>query len=1132
MGSYLPSTDILLYIALSEEFNNLSDELIDELGNKFNSIELDDMAITVFCGLVFSSVLNKYCQITVVPSGKMGITRAASVISPVIIKSKARNVVVLGIAGSISNDLQPGDVFIPDSVNEYLANSATEGKKVTWLFQTSGNHMPTNPRLLNRFQMFQSSQKEFYDKWFGDCSTRFAPLVNGEIQKTLVKAGINLRPEINLLAGDDKKLASGPAVGKGKAFIEWIRQEVDRKVAAIEMESAGIYDATFIHTPAPRVIAIRGISDFADERKVLIEDAAKDQFRSVSLKNAFSLLMHGIKAGLFGDETLGDSKSYHIEYLPRDNGISTFKNSVELKEKLKIILDVSTKRKAIPSLSLNNITKPESNFIGRVKMLEKITEWYKNPNIHIGSLIGWGGEGKSALLRKWYDTLKENNIQRHSIFWWGFYDNAYFNPFLDSLFNYLSQDSFNLNDYRTNWLKVIKIKELLLNSENLIILDGLEEMQKSEETGDMFGCMLHREFSEILKFLADTNVKGLCLITSRYPLTDIIEWEGASYQRLDVDQLSIEEGKALFKKIGVSGNSENIETVIKDYKCHALSLTLLAKYLVKDYKGNIERANDIPPFYSDKEAGGKAHRILLWYEQQITEAQRSFMKIFSIFRIAVQKRDFEGVFRSKITTNINQSLVGMSNFSFNRMIDNLCERNLITKNQNDSYTTHPLIKNFFEYRFKDKEKKLCHKRIYEYIGSYAPEKPDTFEEMQPLFEQVYHGCQAGLYDEVLLNTYIIKIQRAEPIISKNKEQEQRLSGLRFNIYGSRSSIKIDEYYLTDKFAAWETNLSLLLNFFPKGNLFEMPRASKTKYQSFILHAVGTSLYAIGRPSEAEEIEKKSVKMVRDDKDWENAIVIYEQLVENQFRIGKIDIAKATSEKAIKLSEKIKGKKKKQFQATSKTYLAYTLFLLGETERSRKLFIDVNNIFREIWPKIGGLYSYRGVYYTDFLIRTNSFDEAFKISIKNLQVCKNHKWSADISRCHRSIGALHRINRNYEESEKYLNTAFEIAKNIDIPFLGIEALIERGRLKLETDKYSEAVDDLNNTLMFCDRTGFKLYEPDAEIVLAKVYLALKDIDKAKKYVNSAYKKADQMSYYWPKIEASNLLTEILLKKKMK
>jgi nucleoside phosphorylase len=155
MNEDLSKIDILVYIALSEEFNELSDELMKEFGNKFKAQELDDITITLFIGSVFSPIVNKTFKIAVVPAGKMGINRAASVTSAILSKSKMCDVVVLGIAGAISNDLQPGDVFIPDTINEYLANSATKGSKRTWSFETSGNNLPTSPRLLNRFQMFR-----------------------------------------------------------------------------------------------------------------------------------------------------------------------------------------------------------------------------------------------------------------------------------------------------------------------------------------------------------------------------------------------------------------------------------------------------------------------------------------------------------------------------------------------------------------------------------------------------------------------------------------------------------------------------------------------------------------------------------------------------------------------------------------------------------------------------------------------------------------------------------------------------------------------------------------------------------------------------------------------------------------
>jgi|GEM_PF-2835496 nucleoside phosphorylase len=202
----------------------------------------------------------------------------------------------------LQDDLQPGDVFIPTTVKGYLENSATQGKK-NWEFIPSGKEHPTTSRLLNNFQMFKYTQATFYRRWSNDCATRFNSLIEDAAVQKLV-----IRSEIRLCVGDDKKLASGPAVGKGQAFANWIKR-VDRKIVAMEMESIGVYEAALIPIPPHRVIAIRGISDFADERKELIENIAGNKFRSVSLKNAFELLVRGIEAGLFEEENVQNSQS-------------------------------------------------------------------------------------------------------------------------------------------------------------------------------------------------------------------------------------------------------------------------------------------------------------------------------------------------------------------------------------------------------------------------------------------------------------------------------------------------------------------------------------------------------------------------------------------------------------------------------------------------------------------------------------------------------------------------------------------------------------------------------------------------------------------------------------------------------
>ena len=289
------SVDILLYVALSEE----ADSVLEMLGDRFLAEELSDLALTAFVGTLAGPTPNRDFKVAAIPAGKMGNTRSATVVSALIEKLRPTDVVVVGIAGSLASDMEPGDVFIPDSVNEYLANSATHGEKDRWTFSTSGNHFQTSGRLLNRFQNFSRTHKLQYRIWEDEARGLRTALIPLATEVAMATAGLQTRGICKLYSGDDRKLASGPAVGKGKAFVDWITREVDRKVAAMEMESAGVYDAAIVRTPAPRTVAIRGISDYADARKDKIESIAKVKFRALSAKNAVALFMRAVEAGLF-----------------------------------------------------------------------------------------------------------------------------------------------------------------------------------------------------------------------------------------------------------------------------------------------------------------------------------------------------------------------------------------------------------------------------------------------------------------------------------------------------------------------------------------------------------------------------------------------------------------------------------------------------------------------------------------------------------------------------------------------------------------------------------------------------------------------------------------------------------------
>jgi len=742
--------------------------------------------------------------------------------------------------------------------------------------------------------------------------------------------------------------------------------------------------------------------------------------------------------------------------------------------------------------SLHNQTPPEENFVGREEELETITSWYNDSEVRIGALIGWGGVGKSALVRKWYDNLEANNIQPDGIFWWGFYRNAYLEQFLNALLRYVTGGQIEAETIKGTWEKVERIKEYIHQGAHLIVLDGLEEMQKGQTSGEEFGCMEHRECADMLKYLADTKGVGLCLITTRYPLKDIKKYEKTVYQKEDIERLSIEDGRRLFNKVGVKGKQEEIDSVIEEYDGHALSLTLLARYIVEDFGGDITKAKEIPPFYSDREAGGKTHRILLWYAKQLNEEQIAFMKIFSLFRRAVREEDFDGVFRAEMETEMNQALREMNVFSFKRMVDNLVDRRFISRDRDRTYATHPLIKNYFDSIFEKEDKKLCHKRIYEYIGEYAPERPETIEEMQPLFEQVEHGCAAGLYDEVFLEVYLEKIYR----------REERL--------------------IIHKLGAWETNLSLAKTFFPEGDISQMPLVSKKADQSFLLNEAGLALLATGRPKEAEEIYKRKLDMNIKERQWEPASRGYRNLADLQFRIGELESGLESAKKALEMAEKAKSERDIK---NSKVFLALILHLLGRDEEADEEFRHAN----ELEGQISGerTYSHRGINYATFLISMERIDEAYELTRQNLEICQRNNWQNSISRCYRCLGTIERIKGDYKEAEAHLKNALKIAWQIGVPDLEIESLLESARLNLDTQEYEDAIGDAEQVMRICERTGFRFYEPGVEIVLAKAYLAQKEFEKAETFANSAYEKAIGMKYRWAEGDAAHLLGEIYL-----
>jgi tetratricopeptide (TPR) repeat protein len=78
--------------------------------------------------------------------------------------------------------------------------------------------------------------------------------------------------------------------------------------------------------------------------------------------------------------------------------------------------------------------------------------------------------------------------------------------------------------------------------------------------------------------------------------------------------------------------------------------------------------------------------------------------------------------------------------------------------------THPLVREYFGEQLRNQQTeawKECNKRLFHYYRMLAPQLPNSFREMEPLFSAVICGCNAGLFREALREVYIPRIQRGD-----------------------------------------------------------------------------------------------------------------------------------------------------------------------------------------------------------------------------------------------------------------------------------------------------------------------------------------------------------------------------------
>jgi tetratricopeptide (TPR) repeat protein len=427
-------------------------------------------------------------------------------------------------------------------------------------------------------------------------------------------------------------------------------------------------------------------------------------------------------------------------------------------------------------ISVARLPVTGSDVFGREEDIAFLDRAWANKDVNIVTIVAWAGVGKSTLVNHWLRGMAAKHYRSAElVFGWSFYrqgtsgGTSSADEFLDAALHWFGDPDPRLG---TAWEKGERLAKLIAHRRTLLILDGLEPLQNPP--GPQEGRLHEPGIQALLRELAAFN-NGLCVITTRLPVDDLADHAGASALRRELDQLSSEAGARLLKALGVKGQEAELRSASYEFGGHCLTLTLLGSYLTDAFNGDIRFRREVSERLAhDVRQGGHARKVLESYQTWFGEGpELSVLRMLGLFDRPADEKALEALLKPPVIHGLTESLIDLSPTDWRTIVGRLRRARLLAgedPHNPGQVDAHPLVREHFGEQLQSQRAeawKECNRRLYHYYRTLAPQLPDSFRDMEPLFLSVICGCNAGLFREALHEVYILRIQRGDASFAAN-----------------------------------------------------------------------------------------------------------------------------------------------------------------------------------------------------------------------------------------------------------------------------------------------------------------------------------------------------------------------------
>jgi len=631
---------------------------------------------------------------------------------------------------------------------------------------------------------------------------------------------------------------------------------------------------------------------------------------------------------------------------------------------------------------------------GRDHELARLDVAWDDPKTHVVTLVAWGGVGKTALVVAWMARLAADGYRgAQRVFDWSFYSQgtrdqgeASADLFVAKALEFFGDPDPTLG---SPWDKGERLARLVAARKTLLVLDGVEPLQ--HPPGPYTGKLKDPALGAMLKGLAQHN-PGLCVVTTREPLVDLGPFHAGTAPEWPLERLSEPAGAALLHRLGTNRSGQSplgpgdpeLCQASREVQGHALTLQLLGRYLAKAHQGDVRRRDQVRFEEADaKIQGGYAFKVMAAYERWLASSGEQGRQSLAVWRLLglfdrpADPGPLGAICQPPAIPGLTDPLVGLSEPDWNLAVSNLEEIGLVTASPYEpkrvkgfskeqvrwsgnrgtalgepaefvlpespgrafggrSLEAHPLVREYFAAQVRRTSPaswQEAHRRLYAHLIASVPFWPEGSAGLQPLYQAVAHGCQAGLHQEVSDEVHFARILRG------------------------------NDKYSVFKLGLFAADLGAVACLFDRPWQAPAPALPEPD-QAWLLNEAAFNLRALGRLQEALEPMRAGLRMGVEQKAWKNAAIAAGNLSELELTLGDVPGAVRDAQECVELADRSDDAFQKMATRTTR---ADALHQAGRQAEALELFRQAEVMQAERQREYPLLYSLPGFRYCDLLL---------------------------------------------------------------------------------------------------------------------------------------------------------------------